>query len=149
MRKLKPTTLSMEKISASFEPPFELISHPDRSLREHLGSCDLISKSMLALKYINTDTFYPLDLLETMRHLLVYFHDFGKGSFFQLKIIKATESGINNHVFKNRHETIAYIKFFNENRRTIFEKELEMNDRLVITPNWVVISFCPILSMKT
>jgi CRISPR-associated endonuclease/helicase Cas3 len=124
----------MEKISAFFEtniePPYELISHPDRSLREHLGSCNAISELMLALKYINANTFYDAVLLENMRHLLVYFHDFGKGSFFQLKIIKATECSTKNLTFKDRPSTQAYLKFFNENRRAIFEKEIEENDRL-------------------
>ena len=118
----------MEKISASFEPSFELISHPDRSLHTHLASCDVISKNMLALKYINADVFYPADLLETMRHLLVYFHDFGKGSFFQLKIIDATETATDNAIFKKAMQ--PYIDFFNQNRRVIFEKEIEKQNRL-------------------
>lgn len=124
----------MEKISAYFEndiePPYELISHPDRSLREHLGSCDTISHQMLALKYINANTFYDFGLLEKMRHLLVYFHDFGKGSFFQLKIIKATEESSKNQAFKDRPATQVYLNFFNENRRVLFEKEIAQNDRL-------------------
>jgi CRISPR-associated endonuclease/helicase Cas3 len=124
----------MDKISVSFENdiemPYELISHPDRSLREHLGSCNAISLRMLALKYINANTFYDVALLEKMRHLLVYFHDFGKGSFFQLKIIDATEKGTKNQSFKDRPATQAYLKFFNENRRLLFEKEIAQNDRL-------------------
>ena len=124
MQKSKLITLSMEKTSASFE----LISHPDRSLRTHLASCDAISQKILALKSFNADVFYSADLLETMRHLLVYFHDFGKGSFFQLKIINATEEAIDNIDFKK--EVQPYIDFFNKNRRVIFEKEIEKKGSL-------------------
>ncbi len=118
----------MAQTSVFSEPVFELISHPDRTLGEHLASCDTISKQMLALKFINANTFYDADLLESMRHLLVYFHDFGKGSFFQLKIIDATEEGKDNTDFKNRLK--PYLDFFNQNRRAEYEKEVHLNDRL-------------------
>lgn len=71
-----------------------------------------------------------MDLLEKMRHLLVYFHDFGKGSFFQYKIIKATEEAENNSKFKNLPEIQGYIAFFNGSRREEFEKLLEEDERL-------------------
>lgn len=116
----------MEKTSASFE----LISHPDRTLRTHLFNCNAISHKILQLKYIDPDAFYPMELLEKMRHLLVYFHDFGKGSFFQYKIIKATEEAENNLEFKNFPEIQAYIAFFNANRKKEYEVLLEDNDRL-------------------
>ncbi len=116
----------MEKISASFE----LISHPDRTLRTHLSNCNAISRKALQLKHIDASTFYSAELLEEMRHLLVYFHDFGKGSFFQYKIIKATEEATNNIEFKNSPEIQAYITFFNTNRRKEYEEYLEENDRL-------------------
>lgn len=64
-----------------------LISHPDRSLAEHLTACDRISQKILALHYV-APLFYDKAQLETWRRLLVYFHDLGKGTdFFQAKIV--------------------------------------------------------------
>lgn len=87
---------SMEKTSSSSNlnnEGFELISHPDRTLEEHLAGCDKVSKLQLSLKYIDSKTFFEVDLLEKMRHLLVYFHDFGKGTdFFAFKIIEAIKT---------------------------------------------------------
>jgi CRISPR-associated endonuclease/helicase Cas3 len=79
-------------LSSSENGLFALISHPHQTLDEHLGSCNEISQIQLGMKYINEAQFFPKTLLETMRHLLVYFHDFGKGTdYFQLKIIEAIE----------------------------------------------------------
>jgi CRISPR-associated endonuclease/helicase Cas3 len=76
------------------EPPTssvsKLLSHPDRTLARHLQGCDEASRLALSFKYVSA-AFYPKPLLEQMRHLLVYFHDFGKGTdFFQHYIIEAT-----------------------------------------------------------
>ena len=69
---------------------FELISHSDRTLAVHLGGCNEASQLQLAFKYISPGRFFDPKLLEQMRHLLVYFHDFGKGTdYFAHKIIEA------------------------------------------------------------
>lgn len=76
----------MEKTLSSFE----LISHPDRTLAEHLQGCEEASRLQLSLKYIVPEQFFSQELLERMRHLLVYFHDFGKATdYFAYKIIEA------------------------------------------------------------
>ncbi|WP_025764120.1 CRISPR-associated helicase/endonuclease Cas3 [Dyadobacter tibetensis] len=116
----------MDEISASFE----LISHPDRTLKTHLDSCNNLSKNALALKYINANAFFPRDLIERMRHLLVYYHDFGKASFFQYKIIQATLSAKNNTDFKSLPHIQSYIQHFNANKSANYEKLLDENDRL-------------------
>lgn len=115
----------MEKMSAYFK----LISHPDRSLQEHLAACNTISEKQLALKFINANRFFDKALIEKMRHLLVYFHDFGKGTdFFQLKIIEATEKETRNEKFKK--ESQAYIDDFNKHKRFAIAKDLHLNERL-------------------
>ena len=76
----------MEATSSSFE----LISHPDRTLAKHLEGCDEASRLQLSYKYIAEDKFFDCNLLEKMRHLLVYFHDFGKAAdYFAYKIVEA------------------------------------------------------------
>ncbi len=115
----------MEKMSVSFE----LISHPDRTLREHLDACNTICKKQLALKFINANRFFNMELIEKMRHLLVYFHDFGKGTdFFQFKIIKATEAEKRNNDFKEKSN--SYIADFNRNKATEIANDLYQNERL-------------------
>ncbi len=68
----------------------ELLSHPDRTLARHLRGCNEVSSLALQFKHVS-DAFFPKSLLEQMRHLLVYFHDFGKATdFFQHYIIEIT-----------------------------------------------------------
>jgi CRISPR-associated endonuclease/helicase Cas3 len=75
----------MNVISSSFE----LISHPDRTLLEHLDSCGELSARMLKHKYV-APSFYTKENIDTWRKYLVYFHDLGKGTdFFQKRIIDA------------------------------------------------------------
>lgn len=92
-------------------PYFELISHPDRTLKEHLDSCNEISEKLLDMKFISNN-FFPKDEVEQLRKLLVYFHDFGKATdYFQHKIIEATvEEG--NLGFIQKHE--CYLNHFRE-----------------------------------
>jgi len=131
----------MMLISSSSEPGgFELISHPDRTLREHLDSCDDFSKRLLAMKYIASESFFAIDLLEKMRHLLVYFHDFGKGTdYFQTKIIAAIRQTLKEKKegkmgwqvvgkFANRMST--YFDDFERNKLPAASRELRDNDRL-------------------
>ncbi len=88
----------MEKTSSFFNPDivgFELVSHPDRTLQEHLAGCNEVSDLQLSLKYIAPEQFFDYELLERMRHLLVYFHDFGKGTdFFAFKIVEAIKKAL-------------------------------------------------------
>jgi CRISPR-associated endonuclease/helicase Cas3 len=101
---------------------FELISHPDRTLKTHLDSCNGLSQKMLAMKFI-ANAFYDKSLLERMRHILVYFHDFGKATdFFQLKIIEATEKNTENADFKT--EMAAYRSHFNHVVKKKLQAEL-------------------------
>ncbi|MEA5458744.1 CRISPR-associated helicase Cas3' [Arcicella sp. LKC2W] len=116
----------MEKTSACFD----LISHPDRTLQQHLTGCDVLSEKILSLKFVEKDTFFELSFLNELRKIVVYFHDFGKASFFQSKIIKATIEAENNQEFKNQEAIKEYLAFFNENRRAYFNQCLGENDRL-------------------
>lgn len=106
---------------------FDLLSHPDRTLARHLRGCNEVSKLALQFKHI-ADGFYPKPLLEEMRRLLVFFHDFGKGTdFFQHIIIEATctESTSN---FKQEHQ--PYLDFFAQNKAVEIANLLHHNDRL-------------------
>lgn len=106
---------------------FELLSHPDRTLARHLRGCDEVSALALQFKHVS-ETFYPKDLLEEMRRLLVFFHDFGKGTdFFQHIIIEATrEEGTDE--FKSEHQ--AYLAHFAANKAVLIGNLLHGNDRL-------------------
>ena len=70
---------------------FDLISHPDRTLGEHLERCNQISERLLEIKYIS-DSFFLKEEIEYWRKLIIFLHDFGKATdFFQFKIIEATK----------------------------------------------------------
>jgi CRISPR-associated endonuclease/helicase Cas3 len=126
----------MEKISSSFE----LISHPDRTLAEHLQGCDEASQLQLSFKYINCEKFFPFELLEKMRKLLVYFHDFGKGTdYFASKIVEAidyklkeSDSGQSGwqsvQVFAKRMQ--PYLEDFKNNKRADADRARARNPRL-------------------
>ena len=112
----------MQTLSSS-----ELLSHPDRTLARHLRGCNEVSALALQFKHI-TEAFYPKDLLEEMRRLLVFFHDFGKGTdFFQYIIIEATrEEGTDE--FKAQHQ--PYLADFAANKAVSIGNLLHVNDRL-------------------
>lgn len=113
----------MEQTLASFE----LISHPDRTLREHLDSCNDISKQLLDMKFISS-SFLPKAEIEDIRKLLVYFHDFGKGTdYFQSKIIEATIEE-DNKTFIDANQD--YINYFLKNKNISTKKELSQNSNL-------------------
>lgn len=103
-------------------PYFELISHPDRTLKEHLDSCNEISEKLLEMKYVS-DNFFPKNEIEQLRKLLVYFHDFGKATdYFQHKIIEATfEEKNEDFIQKN----FPYLNYFQENRSPIVAKDFD------------------------
>lgn len=113
----------MEQTFASFE----LISHPDRTLQEHLDSCNDISEKLLDMKFVSS-SFLMKDEIQQMRKLLVYFHDFGKGTdYFQSKIIDAT--------IEEKHEKFIpkvqeYIDFFQKNKQENTKKDLYENPSL-------------------
>lgn len=106
---------------------FDLISHPDRTLNEHLESCNAISERLLEFKYVSPDFMDKSDL-EHIRRLLVYFHDFGKGTdFFQAKILAATERE-GEAAFKNLHS--SYISYFKQNKGLTVSEEMRMRGYL-------------------
>lgn len=106
---------------------FELISHPDRTLREHLGACDAISERILVSKYV-TSTFFSLSDLNQWRKLLVYFHDFGKATdFFQAKIIEVTELEKVDGFYSR---VIAYVQDFKKTKQTAVAELLRLDETL-------------------
>lgn len=106
---------------------FELLSHPDRTLARHLQGCDEVSGLALQYKYVN-ESFFPKKLIEEMRKLLVYFHDFGKGTdFFQHKIIEAVHDEATQE-FKRLHQ--AYLDHFSSVKARRVGEMLHKNDRL-------------------
>lgn len=107
---------------------FELISHPDRTLREHLGACNAISERILIGKYV-TDSFFSLPDINQWRKLLVYFHDFGKATdFFQSKIIEATERDKVEGFYKD--EIVAYIQDFKRTKQNVTAELMRLDDTL-------------------
>ena len=105
----------------------ELLSHPDRTLARHLRGCDEVSELALQFKHV-AEGFYPKALLEEMRRLLVFFHDFGKGTdFFQYIIIEATTKEGTTE-FQQAHQ--AYLDFFAKNKSMQIANLLQGNDRL-------------------
>lgn len=108
-------------------PYFELISHPDRTLKEHLDACNEISAKLLDMKYLS-DNFFLKNEIEQLRKLLIYFHDFGKATdYFQYKIIKATVQE-NHEDFIQKHE--SYLIYFQKNKKAQIQEELYKNPNL-------------------
>jgi CRISPR-associated endonuclease/helicase Cas3 len=106
---------------------FNLISHTDRTLAEHLSSCDIISKKLLGYKFI-ASSFFAKDELQELRRLLVYFHDFGKGTdFFQYRIIEAAEKEENDEFLQAHND---YIRDFKIHRYKKAGEKLRVNDHL-------------------
>lgn len=106
---------------------FDLISHPHQSLAKHLDGCDRISAKVLAMKYLSPD-FYSKPDLETWRKLLVYFHDFGKGTdYFQHRIIEATEREGETDFWESQR---PYISAFRKTRGATVADELRHNSDL-------------------
>jgi len=106
---------------------FNLISHPDRTLKEHLNNCNLISEKLLEMKNIS-GSFFGKEELQLWRKALVYFHDLGKATdFFQHKIIEAAIiENISDFLEKNNE----YITFFQKEKKKSIEKLLETNNKL-------------------
>jgi CRISPR-associated endonuclease/helicase Cas3 len=103
-------------------PYFELISHPDRTLKEHLYSCNKISEKLLEMKYIS-DNWFTKNEIEQLRKLLVYFHDFGKATdYFQHKIIEATFEEDNECFIK---KNLPYLNYFKETRSPVVAKDFD------------------------
>ncbi|MDQ3535456.1 MAG: CRISPR-associated endonuclease Cas3'', partial [Bacteroidota bacterium] len=106
---------------------FDLLSHTDRTLARHLQGCNQVSELALQLKYVS-DSFYPKPQLEQIRKLLVYFHDFGKGTdFFQYKIIEAAKKEGTPEFTKANQ---AYLDFYAQTKAAEIGELLHQNDRL-------------------
>lgn len=104
---------------------FELLSHPDRTLKQHLDSCFDIGVRVLAQKTLS-EIFLSKQDIQALFKQLVYFHDFGKATdFFQYKIIDPTKK---NEPFAKIHQ--AYINDFDKNKRQYVLTALEEDDRL-------------------
>lgn len=117
----------MEKTSSSSEFTWALLSHPDRTLEDHLNQCNKLSEAILSMKYI-APAFYPYDEIETWRKLLVYFHDFGKGTdYFQKLIIDAIRRE-STDTFKQKHRD--YVNHFIREKYQTIAQELRSNERL-------------------
>lgn len=122
-----PIFTKLPTMETSAFSEFDLISHPHQSLAKHLEGCDRISARSLAMKHLSLD-FYSKADLETWRKLLVYFHDFGKGTdYFQHRIIEATErEGTADFMESQR----PYIAAFRETRGAGVADELRYNSDL-------------------
>lgn len=101
-----------------------LISHTDRTLKEHLESCFSIAMKLLQWKDIHTK-FYPKNVIEEYLKLLVFFHDLGKATnFFQHRIINALDKESSFYKLY-----VDYInQFKSENKEA--EKQLNQNHKL-------------------
>ena len=102
---------------------FELLSHTDRTLKEHLDRCYEIGRKILEHKWVSKELLDKVELIKLFRQL-VYFHDFGKATdFFQYRIIEATEKS--NQQYANYHK--AYFDYFSEHKekdaRTLLEED--------------------------
>jgi CRISPR-associated endonuclease/helicase Cas3 len=103
-----------------------LLSHPDRTLEEHLQGLDFISEKLLSYKHFNS-SFVTKEELNAMRILLVYFHDLGKGTdFFQHKIIEVIRKEHPEAVRKYED----YLKHFEKEKANNANNELNKNHHL-------------------
>lgn len=100
-----------------------LVSHPDRSLFEHLqGLCQVIY-GVLPEKQ---QTIWSQERFETLLILLVLYHDIAKATdYFQYKIIEIALKADTTFTKKYRTELESFIKKKNSRR-----KEMEEEDRL-------------------
>lgn len=106
---------------------FELLSHTDRTLREHLNSCTEISRKLLERKYISSSFFQKVHLQYWLK-LLAFYHDMGKASdFFQNKIVVATfERGEAEFIEKHQE----YLDYFRKNRQQQIEQLIQTTPNL-------------------
>lgn len=108
----------MDRKEALFS--FDLLSHTDRTLSEHLDRCYAIGLAVLEYKRIMEALMDKEALVQLFRQL-VYFHDFGKATdFFQHRILEATER--DNPDYAKRHQ--AYFDFFAGERQRAVAKRL-------------------------
>ncbi len=106
---------------------FDLVSHPDRTLAEHLLGCDRVSAQVLTTKYFS-DEFFSKTELEHWRKLLVYFHDFGKATdYFQAKILGVMELEKVEGFYERQK---PYLYDFKRDKLSQVTEELRLDDRL-------------------
>ena len=106
---------------------FELLSHPDRTLAQHLRGCRQGAEMILEHKFID-EAFYPKELLKEAANLLVFYHDFGKGTdFFQLKIIDVINDE-GTRAFKQENK--EYIEYFMEKKHAVIKQKLHEKPEL-------------------
>ena len=100
---------------------FELLSHTDRTLKEHLDRCYEIGLKILEHKRVSKELVSREDLIKLFRQL-VYFHDFGKATdFFQYRITEATKK--ENKSYAERHK--SYFEHFASQKAKKARKLLE------------------------
>lgn len=69
-----------------------LLSHPDRTLEQHLNGCNQLAKAILTQK-TPTSLFYHFEVLDELLELLIWFHDLGKATaYFQYRIANAAQT---------------------------------------------------------
>ncbi|MCO6490717.1 MAG: CRISPR-associated helicase Cas3' [Phaeodactylibacter sp.] len=111
---------------------FELLSHTDRTLKEHLDRCYEIGLCILKYKRVSEELVSRETLLQLFRQL-VYFHDFGKATdFFQYRIIEATKA--DNPEYAEKHK--SYFQFFSKEKASRAQSALE-EDSMVGTHSQV------------
>lgn len=100
-----------------------LLSHTDRTLEQHLLSCNSLFEQLISNKFIS-ESFIEPELLHTLRQVLIFFHDLGKATiFFQQRIIAATKEENPEFEAKNRE----YIELFDRVHKKRAEQELNKN----------------------
>ena len=100
------------KEKSTISSSFELLSHTDRTLKEHLDRCYEIGRKVLEHKRVSKDLLDKAELIKLFRQL-VYFHDFGKATdFFQYRIIDATKKS--NQQYGDYHK--AYFEYFEKHK---------------------------------
>jgi CRISPR-associated endonuclease/helicase Cas3 len=114
------------KVKSTTSSCFELLSHPDRTLKQHLDRCYAIGLKALEYKSVSKELIDKKELIKLFRQL-VYFHDFGKATdFFQHRIIQATKE--TNVAFAETHKD--YFDFFEREKAHNAKTQLNKNDKV-------------------
>lgn len=105
---------------------FELLSHTDRTLKQHLDRCYAIGLKALEYKFVSNDLIDKEELIQLFRQL-VYFHDLGKATdFFQYRIIQATKQ--TNDPYAKKHK--SYLDFFEREKARNAKAILDDDDKV-------------------
>lgn len=87
---------------------YDILSHTDRSLRDHLNHLSNLSKLIINKKSTSKDFITKEQITSIVNHIIL-FHDIGKSThFFQKKIIDAIKEEESNSLVQNKE----YIEWF-------------------------------------